>query len=367
MNITTFHDKLNVLDDNLYTIEEEVVPINGVYEAELIHDNVTTNTINVYTGSKLTGNKITTYVLSTPSLTPWKKIIKIFSTESKLYITYETIGDQVEAIDVNYVQDAIVDTQENLNSEIDRAKSAENTLQQNINNETNRAIESENDIRTELHTDAVRWDEAYSKMHIHSNKTVLDALNKDTEGELTFEGGKIISTTVNGLSDDVTITGGNNISVSKNGNTLTITGIGQQEKIVINTPITISSSDWGLNTTEMPNYYTVNINHGLDDENILVVVYKDGKTSETVDVTIVDGNNIVLTNYEAIDCKIVINSSGQPTEVIDNLTSSDSNKALSAKQGVVLKELIASSSIPIVIGNTFDTAQPISLFFKIIG
>ena len=72
MDITNFIAKLNKLDGNIYTIEEIVTPVDGVYEAELIHDNVEVNTINIYTESKLTGTKINTYTTSTPSLTPWK-------------------------------------------------------------------------------------------------------------------------------------------------------------------------------------------------------------------------------------------------------------------------------------------------------
>nr|WP_322020035.1 hypothetical protein [Clostridium butyricum] len=121
MDITNFIAKLNKLDGNIYTIEEIVTPVDGVYEAELIHDNVEVNTINIYTGSKLTGTKINTYTTSTPSLTPWKTIIKIFSTEPVLYVTYETTGDTVEAEDVNNLQDVLNETQRALNTEIDRA------------------------------------------------------------------------------------------------------------------------------------------------------------------------------------------------------------------------------------------------------
>lgn len=109
MNITKFNEKFNRVEGNVYTVEEIITPVDGMYEAELIHDNV--NNINVYTGTKLTGNRITTYSASTPSVTPWKTIIKIYSSEPKLYISYETIGDQVEAEDINKLQDAVVSTQ----------------------------------------------------------------------------------------------------------------------------------------------------------------------------------------------------------------------------------------------------------------
>lgn len=110
-SIDKFTEKLNKVDGNTYVIEEEVTIINGVYEGELQHDNVSTTSVRVYTGSKLTGDKIDNFVLSTPSLTPWKKTIKIFSDKTKVYITYETQGDTIEADDINKVQESIVNTQ----------------------------------------------------------------------------------------------------------------------------------------------------------------------------------------------------------------------------------------------------------------
>lgn len=475
MDISQFNEKSNKIDDNIYVIEEEVMPKDGVYEAPFIHDNVTESTINVYTGSKLTGNKINTYSTSTPSLTPWKTIIKIFSNEPKLYITYETSGDQVEAEDINKLQDAVIETQENLNFEIgrandaekmltdnlnseisrakssenaisdnleseiarakgieetlsdnldseinrakssektltdnlvtetNRAKASENTLSDNLNtekarainaeklltdnlaSEVNRAIESENgltenlnieitrakqsedSIKSDINTNRPNWNDAYNKRHIHNNKEILDGLGKNTHGDLTFNGGKIVSTTVNGLTDDVTIEGGNNITVVKEGNSLVVSAAGGQEKIVTNTPISILSTDWALDTTVTPNRYIATIQHNLNDSNILVGIYNGTQILEMVEVQIKDDNSIILYNYEAIDCKVIINSSGQPTEVIDNLDSSESNKALSAKQGKILKDLINAVEGGIVIGNTLENAQPVSLFPKIIG
>ena len=101
-------------DGNRYVIEEEVSPVNGVYEGELRHDNVVKDTVRVYTGSKMTGNRIDQFVLSFLSERPWRTMIKIFSNAPKLYISYETPGDTVEADDVNALQDAITATQTEL-------------------------------------------------------------------------------------------------------------------------------------------------------------------------------------------------------------------------------------------------------------
>lgn len=114
--VDRFIDKLNRMEKNTYVIEEEAVIKNGVYESELQHDNVIPSSVRVYSGPKLTGEKIDNFILSTPSETPWKKIIKIFSDKPKLYITYETQGDTVEAEDINKVQSSITNTQIELES-----------------------------------------------------------------------------------------------------------------------------------------------------------------------------------------------------------------------------------------------------------
>ncbi|WP_254909246.1 hypothetical protein [Clostridium tyrobutyricum] len=119
-SIDKFTEKLNKLDNNTYVIEEEIQIKDGVYEGELEHDNVSLPSINVYTGLKLTGNKVENVIVSTPSLTPWKTHIKIFSDVSPVYVTYQTTGDTVEADDINKVQDSIVNTQK----EVDRYKTS---------------------------------------------------------------------------------------------------------------------------------------------------------------------------------------------------------------------------------------------------
>ncbi|MBW6408957.1 hypothetical protein [Clostridium weizhouense] len=461
MEISKFNEKLNRIDGNIYTIEEIVTLIDGVYEAELIHDNVNLKTLNIYTGSKLTGTKINTYSTSTPSLTPWKTIIKIFSKEPKLYISYETTGDQVEAEDINNLQDSVNLTQKELNSEIDRAtkkeneieknlnseierakvsekiisdnlasevnrstnaeklltdnlnteinrsKSAEKTLTDNLNTEISRATKSEdiinknlieevsrskaaekslndninntnNSLNTEINrakkeeesikstfnSNKPNWDDAYNKRHIHSNKSILDGLGESTTGDLTFKGGKIVSTTVNGLTDDIILEGGNNVTVSKTGNKIVVSTAGGQEKIVTNTPINVSQNDWILDNNS--GTYNVIVQHNLNDTNIIIGVYNGTQKLELVGIKIKDANSIILSNNEPIDCKVIINSSGQPTEVIDNLNSSDSNKALSAKQGKVLKDLVSAVQGGVSIGKTLEDAKPISLFFEII-
>ncbi|WP_315114227.1 hypothetical protein [Clostridium intestinale] len=145
-SIDSFVEKLNKLDNNTYVIEEEVKPINGVYEGELKHDNISNSSLRVYTGSKLTGEKIENFILSTTSNTPWKKSIKIFSNSQKVYITYETQGDTVEAEDINILQESIVNTQ----IEIDRYKTSNDNEVLNLKN---RATSLENGKAAKTYVD----------------------------------------------------------------------------------------------------------------------------------------------------------------------------------------------------------------------
>ena len=213
MDITKFNEKFNKLNGNVYTVEEVVKPIDGAYEGKLIHDNVEASTINIYTGSKLTGDKVNTYKISTPSLTPWRTTIQIFSTEPVLYITYETTGDTVEAEDVNNLQDAVNDTQEALNEEIDRAVKKEKQIEADLNTEINRAENKESEIVNDLNTEISRAKKAEMDEVTRakaSEKTLTDNLNleisraKASESTLTDNLNKEIERAQKAEMDEVT-------------------------------------------------------------------------------------------------------------------------------------------------------------------
>ncbi|EHQ88299.1 hypothetical protein [Desulfosporosinus youngiae] len=114
-----FLKKLNKKPDgSSYTVEEELFINDGVYNGFLGHDNITNSTIRVYTGPQFTGSPVTNFIVSIPSETPWKRIIKVFADTETVYVTYETPGDMVEAEDVNGLQDCLIRTQ----TEIERYK-----------------------------------------------------------------------------------------------------------------------------------------------------------------------------------------------------------------------------------------------------
>lgn len=110
--IDTFTAKLNKKQDgDVYTIEELLPITAGRFEGLLAHDNAITSTVKVYSGSKFTGEEITSWTLSTPTETPWRRSIRIFASVPAVYVSYETPGDQVEADDINALQDSMTATQ----------------------------------------------------------------------------------------------------------------------------------------------------------------------------------------------------------------------------------------------------------------
>ncbi len=210
-SIDKFTEKLNKLDNNIYVIEEVVSLVDGKYEGELQHDNISISSINVYTGSKLTGDKVENVIVSTPSLTPWKRNIKIFSNISPVYISYETQGDTVESEDINKVQDSIT----NAETEVDRYKNSNDSRISNdevkiTNVENNKAEKTY--VDTELNKRYIK-DETYTKTEtdqriqmvvnaapaaLDTLKEIADALNDDPNFAAT------ITTQLAGKVDKVT-------------------------------------------------------------------------------------------------------------------------------------------------------------------
>lgn len=171
MQVSTFYEKLNKVDGNIYVVEEEIHFTNGVYEAELQHDNINEVTFAVFTGPKLTGTRLETYTLSTPSLAPWKRIVRVYADVPVAYISYETDGDTVEGDDINRVQAAVVETQKALNTEGTRALSAEMELNGRIDTEVKRAEDAELTLRNDLTAEVTRAKAA--------EKSIGDAVNTE--------------------------------------------------------------------------------------------------------------------------------------------------------------------------------------------
>ena len=189
MQVSTFYEKLNKVDGNTYVVEEEIHLTNGVYEAELQHDNINEATFAVFTGPKLTGERLETYTLSMPSLAPWKRIVRVYADIPVVYISYETDGDTVEGGDINRVQDAIENTQEALNAEEIRALSAEKGLRDDLKAETNRATQEENRLDGRVDTEVRRAKEAEQglKADLAAEVTRAKAVEKTLTDNLASE------------------------------------------------------------------------------------------------------------------------------------------------------------------------------------
>ncbi|MDC4242444.1 hypothetical protein NE398_20135 [Clostridium tertium] len=173
-SIDKFIEKLNKIENNTYVIEEEVTLKDGVYEGYLEHDNVSVSSINVYSGKKLTGEKIDNFILSTPSKTPWKNIIKIMAADYQvLYITYETQGDTVEADDINILQESIVKTQR----EVDRYKYENDT---EVNKLKEKTKELENIKADKTYVD-IELNKKYNKSEVYT-KSETDSRIKEVVG-----------------------------------------------------------------------------------------------------------------------------------------------------------------------------------------
>lgn len=146
MEISRFYEKFNKIEGNIYVVEEKVELTGGVYDAPLQHDNINTSTLSVYTGPKLTGERIQSYVLSTPSLTPWKRTIRVYADVPTVYISYEAEGDTVEAEDVNQLQEEMIRTQEAVNEEVSRAQEVEREIIGDLGKEVARAKSAEQTV-----------------------------------------------------------------------------------------------------------------------------------------------------------------------------------------------------------------------------
>lgn len=115
MEVASFEKKYDKISGNIYDVEEQItVPESGKYDAMLMHDNVDDNTVQVWTGAGLTGSKIS-FTLSAPAERPFKRQIEFSTTSATAYITYECTGDQVEAEDINNLQDEVIKTQQFVN------------------------------------------------------------------------------------------------------------------------------------------------------------------------------------------------------------------------------------------------------------
>ncbi len=112
--VDSFVKKLDKKDIPYVIRDEAIALYNGVGVKELDHDNANNGTIEIWSGPNKSGVKINSYVINESAETPWKTIINVMCPFDMVFITYESLGDQVEAADINSLQDGVVSTQTEL-------------------------------------------------------------------------------------------------------------------------------------------------------------------------------------------------------------------------------------------------------------
>lgn len=214
-----FTEKLNKkTDGSVYVIEEEQLIASGKYEGYLNHDNVNVNTIKVFTGSKFTGNEIIDVIKSKPADTPWKTHIKIFSNDGKVFITYETPGDTVEADDINDMQEK----NEELREDFEQYSTENNAVVLDLNTRVS-IVETAKATITYVDTELIKKADKssiYTKTEtdqriqavvsaapeaLDTLKEIADALNNDPDfaGTMTMQlAGKVDKVVGKGLSTE---------------------------------------------------------------------------------------------------------------------------------------------------------------------
>lgn len=161
-----FNQKLNIKKDGVYKIEEKINLSEGRFNGYLKHSNVVMKSVVVYTGPKMTGEKIETFYLSKPEEATWRTLIKVFSETPAVYINYETPGDQVDAQDINRLQEGVTNNIGTLSEKVDKVEGKE------LSDENYTAIEKSKLATVE--------DEANNYKHpaTHSAEIILENKNK---------------------------------------------------------------------------------------------------------------------------------------------------------------------------------------------
>lgn len=338
MEINTFTEKLNKISGRVYVIEEHVNLKQGVYEALLAHDNIREKTVNVYTGPKLTGEKINTWMLSTPSDTPWKRQIRISAELQEAYISYETDGDTVEAEDVNLLQDSLVKTQVELNQEMQRAVKKEDELDRNLKAEIQRAVAQEKEITVQLRKETERAagkENELSQMlteEISRAKTAENGLNENLMEEIqrAGESESILLQSQQVLAEQISrkVEKEDGKGLSENDYTTEeknkLAGMEKYvaDKIQQHNTAVSAHTDIRKLISELTN--RLNTLADSDDTTL-------DQLSEIV--AYIKSNRTLIEN--------VTTSKVNVTDIINSLTASDTDKPLSAAQGKALKGLIA--------------------------
>lgn len=265
----------------------------------------------------------------------------------------KTVNDALTA-EINRATNAEKTLTDNLNSEISRAKSAESTITTNLNNEVARAKASEKVLTDNLDqevTDRTNAITTEKTARENADTAITNNLNSEITRAKTSE-----ETLTNDLSSEITraTTAESDLDTKKaNIASPTLTG----------TPKAPTATA-GTNTTQIAT--TAFVQTAVSNHNSSSTAHTDirdliaGLTTRLN--TLADSDDTTLDQLSEVVAYIKSNrtlienittNKVNVSDIIDNLTSTATNKPLSAKQGKVLNDLI--SSLTSVVNTKIDT------------
>ena len=261
----------------------------------------------------------------------------------------KTVNDALTA-EINRATNAEKTLTDNLNSEISRAKSAESTITTNLNNEVARAKASEKVLTDNLDqevTDRTNAITTEKTARENADTAITNNLNSEITRAKTSE-----ETLTNDLSSEITrATTAESALDTKKANIASPTLTG--------TPKAPTASS-GTNTTQIAT--TAFVQTAVSNHNSSSTAHADIRdliTGLTTRLnTLADSDDTTLDQLSEVVAYIKSNrtlienittNKVNVADIVDNLTSTATNKPLSAKQGKVLNDLIAT------LGNTVNT------------
>lgn len=269
----------------------------------------------------------------------------------------------------------ITNTENNLNSEITRAKAAEKTNSDAISSEVSRATAKENEISNNLSSEITRATTSETGLRNDLNseisrakseeKTLADNLSAEITRAKSAE--KVNADAISGEATRATnaetaLT--NNLNAEVNRATTAENNLESKKANIaspafIGTPTTPTASS-GTNTTQIAT--TAFVQTAVSNHNSSSTAHADIRdliTGLTTRLnTLADSDDTTLDQLSEVVAYIKSNrtlienittNKVNVADIVDNLTSTATNKPLSAKQGKVLNDLIAT------LGNTVNT------------
>lgn len=173
-----FNEKLNYNPSETYKIKENIELRNGIYEGILKHDNIIESTVVV---KDTEGYIIENFSLEKVKGKPWSHKIVIQSSSNRATIEYHTIGDTVDADDINDINKnllGVIQTMKNLDVTITNLNERVEKINRELNGLDNR-INTMNGTMDDLNGQINKMDSEVSDLssniiNVNSKLNTLD-------------------------------------------------------------------------------------------------------------------------------------------------------------------------------------------------